>query len=151
MTPWPAKADALDNWKSNSVPSYGVKLRSVTYGNGRYASVGWYSGADPGYIETSADGVTWVPASALTPTNQIWELFDVAFGNGTFVAVGWSFVCGGGNLYHSTNCIDWTPHSSIPRIANFLGVTYGNGLFVAVGDGETCAGPKTNRNIFTSS
>jgi hypothetical protein len=131
------KADPLDNWSTNQLASGppNADLKAVVYGNGQFVAVGQYDGDDNGFVQTSADGVSWTMRSK--HDYSILDLYDVAFGTnlyGTniFVAVGWNFFSGI-NLYNSTNGIDWSSHSS--GLANVFAVAYGDGSFVAVGPG----------------
>src|SRR5262249_3447240 len=113
------RADALDNWRASQI---------VTNGG--------YDLADPGFIQSSEDGINWTNRYSSGP---IWDLADVVFAQGTFVAVGWDYY-GAQNLYSSTDGISWTGHTNA-TVSNFYSVTCGLGtfgapLFVAVGDGS---------------
>jgi hypothetical protein len=141
--------DALDNWSqakiiTNGLSSFG-SLYGVTYGNGQFVAVG--GTGDPGFLQTSQDGVNWV--MPFSNSLSVLELYDIVYYSGMFVAVGYDGYYGT-NIYHSTNGINWVPHAS--GIANVFRVTRGGSVFVAVGDGAIpfTSNSYTNRNIFTS-
>ncbi|MEY2465890.1 MAG: hypothetical protein QOD03_411 [Verrucomicrobiota bacterium] len=146
-----SQADPLDNWTSSQVSTNpfgfnGLWMTDVTSGNGRYVTVGQYTGDDNGVVQTSEDGMNWTMRSL--HDYSILDLYGVTYGNGKFVAVGWDYFAGH-NIYHSTNGINWTSHTT--SIANLYAVTYGGGLFVAVGDGVLLnSSSKTTANIYIS-
>jgi Photosynthesis system II assembly factor YCF48 len=110
-------------WATRTSGSFRT-LRSLTYGNGMYVTVG-----DGGTILTSNDGASWTALTVSTALN----LNSITFGNGMFVAVG------GGTGYKetviltSTDGVTWTQRD--PDTDNGLfGITFADGKFVAVGN-----------------
>src|SRR5690349_16795537 len=73
-------ADSLEQWQTRYYDTNTFFSGSV-YANGRFVLAG--SGQDGG-IFTSADGLTWNPASTNIPN----QLTSVTYGNGVYVAVG---------------------------------------------------------------
>jgi hypothetical protein len=147
-----ARADALDNWTPSPlvydpVAYRGIYPTSVTYGNGRYVTVGVYSGDDAGFIQTSEDGFSWTMRTS--HNYAVLDLYDVVFDNGVFLAVGWGGGLGDPNLCHSTNGINWIPHSIDDGNGSIYRVISGGGNFLAVGKTYETWGTNTH-NIYTS-
>jgi hypothetical protein len=153
------------NWNSGSIPpvyfDYGPANpngQSITYGNGRYVTVGDTNGV--GNIVTSADGNTWIPSRIVPAPGG--RIANVAYGNGQFVAIGnndgleytssgffaWNrrSIPGGNTISYanglfivplntktnlvSTDGISWSPNAT--GVTNTIGtVTYSHGLFMA--------------------
>jgi hypothetical protein len=113
-------------WDTSTADYFGDS--AITYGNGRFVSVGYDGG-----VSYSDDGVNW----ATTTITDEW-MTGVTYGNGLFVAVG--------DCFNSGNCIatsvdgeTWVLSDSSEDFGIQLGwksVIYGNGRFVAVGDGN---------------
>ena len=106
-----------EGWKQNTLPA-NTDWKSVTYGDGKYVAVTFYS--DKGAY--SIDGVTWTEMSM--PAVDSWI---VTYGNGKYVAL----ASGNTKGAYSTNGITWT-EMSMPTSRSWNGLTYGNGKFVAV-------------------
>ena len=106
-----------EGWKGNTLPA-NTDWKSVTYGNGKYVAVEFYS--DKGAYST--DGITWTEMSM--PAVGSWI---VTYGDDKFVAVS----SGDTNGAYSTNGINWT-EMNMPASRSWNGLTYGNGKFVAV-------------------
>lgn len=86
-----------------------------------------------GTILTSADAVTWTPATVASSSGAI--LTGLAT-NGTGLYV----VCGsGGRLYQTRNPATWPAYASLPGTPLLQAVAYGGGWFVTVGEGGTLA------------
>jgi hypothetical protein len=150
------KADALDQWASNSLPHAGYQgweLSGVCFGNGRYVAVGQNVEDDTGELLTSDDGVKWtsITTNLSGDLPPFLDLFDVTFGGGLFVAVGWD-AYGGGNINISADGTNWFRGPSQHFNSNLRRVTYGvvtgllppgspgYGVFVALGDGAPIYG-----------
>jgi hypothetical protein len=110
-------SDPLDNWQLRRPLRIGT---AVTYGNGRYVSVG-----NSGLITSSTDAIMWNQVAS--PTSDY--LASITYGNGIFVAVGVS-----GNILRSNDGISWNIVNS-GTTQNLLKVLYGNGSFIAAGEG----------------
>lgn len=106
-----------EGWKQNTLPA-NTDWKSVTYGDGKYVAVTFYS--DKGAY--SIDGVTWTEMSM--PAVDSWI---VTYGNGKYVAL----ASGNTKGAYSTNGITWT-EMTLPASRSWNGLTYGNGKFVAV-------------------
>lgn len=106
-----------EGWKQNTLPA-NTDWKSVTYGDGKYVAVTFYS--DKGAY--SIDGVTWTEMSM--PAVDSWI---VTYGNGKYVALASGNIKGA----YSTNGITWT-EMTLPASRSWNGLTYGNGKFVAV-------------------
>lgn len=106
-----------EGWKQNTLPA-NTDWKSVTYGNGKYVAVEFYS--DKGAYST--EGITWTEMSM--PAVGSWI---VTYGDDKFVAVS----SGDTNGAYSTNGINWT-QMNMPVSRSWNGLTYGNGKFVAV-------------------
>lgn len=106
-----------EGWKQNTLPA-NTDWKSVTYGDGKYVAVTFYS--DKGAY--SIDGVTWTEMSM--PAVDGWI---VTYGNGKYVAL----ASGNTKGAYSTNGITWT-EMTLPASRSWNGLTYGNGKFVAV-------------------
>ncbi|OGU11327.1 MAG: hypothetical protein A2075_11025 [Geobacteraceae bacterium GWC2_58_44] len=115
----PVGSAALDSWHWRSPLPQANNLTAVTWGNGLFVAVGWYSA-----IVTSADGSAWSVSAA----PELAGLLGVAYGNGVYVAVGNT-----GTIFSSFDGATWSKQNS-GKTANLAAVTFGNGLFVAVGD-----------------
>ena len=100
--------------------------RSVTYGNGKFVAVAFYS-TTAAYSE---DGITWT-ASTL-PSTAGWQ--SITYGNGKFVTVAFDST----KTAYSEDGITWTA-STLPSSSKWRSVTYGNGKFVAVASDSTTA------------
>ena len=104
----------------------------IVSGAARYVAVG-AAVAGAGSIFTSADLVTWIPATSNTPN----DLFSVSFLNGGFVATG-----AGGALLTSPDGTTWTVRNSTTSTA-LRSTAFGTGSaaagarFVVVGDAGT--------------
>src|SRR6266496_5446598 len=88
----------LSRWSWRHPVPQGLYLSGVTYGNGRFVSVGW-----SGTIITSSDGQDWT----LISQSQFPWLHSVIYGGGLFVAGGDS-----GAILTSINGLDWTAQTS---------------------------------------
>jgi hypothetical protein len=100
----------------------------VTYGNGRFVTVGSHSNGGDGIVVESPDGSIWTE----TEDAIVYPLNDIAYGNNIFVTVGALAI----NL-NSPDGSTWTCPPNCTSQVPFLslnGVAYGNGEFVAVGD-----------------
>ena len=115
-----ASADGI-TWAgaSGDIPA----ARSVTYGGGKFVSVGTAA------IATSSDGLSWTNVLFDAPR----QLFDVAHGDAVFVAVGNS-----GSIFTSSDGVHWSAQQSNLSGGYFLrGVTYGDGLLLRWATGTT--------------
>lgn len=99
-------------------------LQSVTFGDGRFVSVGL-----AGTILTSSDGTKWQSDESGT----LVALNGVAYGNGQFVAVG-----DDGTILTSTNGFYWTTVNS-RTTHDLFSIAYGDHRFVIGGAGTILA------------
>ena len=121
----PISTDGIINWNNefiivgdNNMANIGSNdWNAVTYGNGRYVTVG-----DSNSAACSIDGINW------TATSGFNDLSGICYGNGKFIAVGT-----GGNVRYSDDGAGWST-VTIPGKRNLRAVCYENGKFVAVGD-----------------
>lgn len=115
------------NWVDWNQPATSQKWSSVTYGNGYFIAVNWFSPSLGKHSARSMDGVTWSMTN-LGAGN--WQ--SVAFGDDTFVAIeddGSSAQV----AYSTDNGNTWSLTPAVSSGA-WKSVTYGAGVFVAVGD-----------------
>lgn len=105
-------------WTTSNMPSSST-WRDVTYGYGRFLSVG-NSGAA---YTSSVYNSPWKSSSL---SSGSWE--SVIYGGDKFVCVGQ----GGPGIRYSEDGITWNPASGA-SFGNLYSVTYGKGTFVAVG------------------
>src|SRR6266496_1948129 len=89
-------------------------LRSATFGNGTYISVG-----DNGSIVSSSDSVTWIPRASGTSN----RLNSVTYGQTGFVAVGEGVPALPSTILTSPDGIVWTKRSS-PVTNELRGICY---------------------------
>jgi hypothetical protein len=105
--------------------TFGVHLKAVAYGEGRYVAVGHdFFTQNTGRILSSTNGFNWSAATFLgNPTNQF---IGVAFGNGTFRAITPTR-----NYTSDTNATNFlnAGYSSQNRL-----ICFGNGRFIRVSD-----------------
>jgi hypothetical protein len=115
-----AISGSLDNWHWRNPLPQGSDLKSVAFGNGRFAAVG-----EVGTLLTSPDGTNW--SLIAHPTTE--TLQAVSFINGHFMAVG-----DNGTVLVSTNGTTWQPRITGWGYTLFT-MTYGKGLYVVGGTG----------------
>ena len=126
----PISTDGIINWNNefiivgdNNMANIGSNdWNAVTYGNGRYVTVG-----DSNSAACSIDGINW------TATSGFNDLSGICYGNGKFIAVGT-----GGNVRYSDDGGGWST-VTIPGKTNLRAVCYENGKFVAVGENGVIA------------
>lgn len=114
------------DWTEHSGPPFLSSLRSIVYGNGRYAAIGQGS-----HIYASDDGVQWSKQADTEVLTQI------LFGNGIFLA---SAYRPGANsaapfttfIYRSSDALTWT---KLPFVfdGSLALRAFANGVFVAQG------------------
>lgn len=113
--------NAGQTWESVTLPS-STGGNSITFGNGRFVSIG------SGSILTSTDGLTWQRIAL--PVENVW--MDVTYGNGLFVAVGRDGNYSEDNIrlvMTSPDGINWTARNA--AAGDWASITFGNGRFVA--------------------
>lgn len=126
-----ANADALDTWHwRNPIPT-GGSMRSVTFGNGRFVTVG-----QAGVIANSTNGFDWSCIPSVTSN----ALNAVTYGSSLFVAVG-----DNGVIETSSDGSNWVARLS-PTSASLRAAAFGNGTFVGVGDAGTIVSSKDGVN-----
>lgn len=110
--------DPLNSWHVRNQGN-GTVLRSVTYGNNRFVTVGM------GAVGTSVDGVAW------TGEDVEANLYAVAYGGDRFLTAGYA-----GVVATSADGSSWIPRTTPSVLSTgYLGIAYGNGLFVLGGYG----------------
>lgn len=116
------------SWTSRSFEGSRVNFRSVTHGNGLFATVGGRDDSIASVILTSSDGVDWKMRGGLSA-----PLYGVAYGRDRFVALGGyhpEFRPGIQGKSISTDGVLWAGTTAGGLI--LTAVTYGNGLFAAL-------------------
>jgi photosystem II stability/assembly factor-like uncharacterized protein len=114
ILPCSSIADPLDYWVTAITPGTDNWYYAVTYGNGKFVTVGAY-----GTVLTSSDGIVWTPQDS----GCTHHLYGVGFGDNTFVAVG-----GYGTILTSPDGVTWTTRLSgtmHPLSYDLDGVSYG--------------------------
>jgi len=122
------------NWIDWNEPATSRKWSSVTYGNGYFVAVNWFSPSLGKHSGRSLDGVTW---SMTNLGEGNWR--SVAFGDDTFVAV--EDLGASKRVAYSTDNGDTWSLTPAPSNGAWTSVTYGAGVFVAVGDGLVMTSP----------
>lgn len=112
-------------WSPITISKKNCSWDSVTYGNGLFVAVPWWSNKEG--VATSPDGFNWT----IRPLPEDIWLTSITYRNGLFVAVAYD---GTHKVMTSPDGINWTGRKS-PEGNWWRSVTYGNGLFVAVGKG----------------
>ena len=100
-----------------NVNTNGVKLFSITYGNGMFVA-----GGDKGKTYYSTDGTNWYSGGTVGDSSTL----TCCYGNDRFVGITYN-----GNVYYSTDGMTWTASgNTLPSY--HCSIAYGNGKFVAL-------------------
>ena len=128
-------------WTNSQTGKEGETYRAVSFGNGRFAAVGSFGGAN--LIASTADGVAWQTASR--DAKYVSYLRGLGFGKGMFLGLGGDpGAVGASNPFVMTSedGQTWSELTPISGKNMLRRVCFGNDRFVAVGDrGRRAASP----------
>ncbi len=135
-----ASADG-QTWSQPQTGKEGEVYRAVMFGNGRFATVGSFGGAN--LMAATSDGTEWQTKSV--DARYVNYLRGLGFGNGVFLGLGGDPGAVGDSkpfVMTSTDGFAWSDRMPIAGRNMLRRVAWGNDRFVAVGDrGRRAASP----------
>ena len=120
-------------WEKAALGKEGEVYRAVAYGNGRFAAVGTFGGAN--LLASSVDGAAWKNAQKDGQYKNF--LRGLAFGGGTFVGIGGDPGAVGDSspfVSLSTDAEQWSDYLRVSGRHILRRIAFGEGFWVGVGD-----------------